>query len=286
MPRQSEYTHIRPILRSASVEGKLNQMKVNGNDIAPVRRHGALTARAAVVGVVCLAAEYALLHALAAHLAAAGAALRGPGGLHALAAVITAAAAVLLVLAWTWLSCGALLTAADVLRSGAATRRRLAVPLGWHRLVAALLGTGALCLPTAVRADAPGEGSGRNDPGRAAAVIDGLPLPDRPRGTGHRRPPRSGTLQVATGDSLWSLSSAHLGARAPDARVAATWPRWYSVNRAQIGPDPDLLIPGTTLRIPTSPPAREPDRDRRTARTQHLQHPTENRSAGNDGGQP
>jgi hypothetical protein len=260
-------------------------MEVNGRT-KPARHRLVTAARATGVVVVCLAAEYALLHAVVPHVTAAGAALRAPGGLHALAAVITAAAAVLLVLAWTWLSCGAVLTAADVLRRGDAARRRLAVPLGWHRFVAALLGTGVLCLPAAVRADAPGEESGGHDKGRAAAVIDGLPLPDRPRGAGHRRPARTGAVQVAAGDSLWSLSRDHLGAHAAEARIAATWPRWYAVNRAVIGPDPDLIIPGTTLSIPTSRSAGERDGDQRAARTHHLQHPTGNRSADNDGGQP
>jgi nucleoid-associated protein YgaU len=232
--------------------------------------------RVPAVVVLCLAVEHALVHVLASHLVRAGAALGDPRtvGLDALAEVITAAAAAFLVAAWTWLSCGAILTAADVLRHGAATKRRLAVPPAWHRLVVGLLGAGALCLPATARADSPGEGSGRSDPDRCTAVVDGLPLPDRPTGAGQQGPVKSATYRVVAGDSLWSLSRDHVGAGATDARVAATWPRWYAANRTVIGPDPDLLLPGTTLTVPGAP------------RTRDLQHLTENRSAGNDGGHP
>jgi hypothetical protein len=34
--------------------------------------------------------------------------------------------------------------------------------------------------------------------------------------------------------------------------VARTWPRWYAANRDAIGPDPDLLRPGTVLHPPAA----------------------------------
>ncbi len=55
---------------------------------------------------------------------------------------------------------------------------------------------------------------------------------------------------VHRGDSLWTITARHLGAGATDAEVAAQWPRWYSANRAVIGSDPDLLLPGQVLRAP------------------------------------
>ncbi|MGN6613068.1 MAG: LysM peptidoglycan-binding domain-containing protein [Angustibacter sp.] len=55
---------------------------------------------------------------------------------------------------------------------------------------------------------------------------------------------------VRRGDSLWTIVARALGPRASDAHVAAQWPRWYEANRATIGPDPDLLQPGTTLHAP------------------------------------
>ena len=59
---------------------------------------------------------------------------------------------------------------------------------------------------------------------------------------------------VQPGDTLWDLAAASLqqaGAPEPsDACIAQTWPRWWAANREVIGPDPDLILPGT----PLSPP--------------------------------
>lgn len=52
---------------------------------------------------------------------------------------------------------------------------------------------------------------------------------------------------VRTGDTLWDLAAAELGPRATTAQIAERWHRWYASNRAAIGPDPDLLLPGTRL---------------------------------------
>jgi hypothetical protein len=57
-------------------------------------------------------------------------------------------------------------------------------------------------------------------------------------------------IVVHRGDTLWAIVARALGPRASDARIAAQWPRWYAANRAAIGPDPDLLQPGTTLHAP------------------------------------
>lgn len=66
-------------------------------------------------------------------------------------------------------------------------------------------------------------------------------------------PPRSraGEVVVRPGDTLWGITARWLGARATEAGVAAQWPRWYATNRAVIGPDPNLIVPGERL----SPPA-------------------------------
>jgi nucleoid-associated protein YgaU len=57
---------------------------------------------------------------------------------------------------------------------------------------------------------------------------------------------------VRRGDTLWDLVRHHLGPDATDAEVAAEWPRWYEANRAVIGPDPGLLLPGQVLRAPAT----------------------------------
>jgi nucleoid-associated protein YgaU len=55
---------------------------------------------------------------------------------------------------------------------------------------------------------------------------------------------------VAPGDSLWRIAAAELGPDATPADVAAAWPRWYAANRAAIGDDPGLIVPGLVLRMP------------------------------------
>lgn len=55
---------------------------------------------------------------------------------------------------------------------------------------------------------------------------------------------------VRRGDTLWDLAAAHLPPAAGDAEIAGEWQRWYAANRAVIGADPDLILPGQVLRIP------------------------------------
>lgn len=52
---------------------------------------------------------------------------------------------------------------------------------------------------------------------------------------------------VRPGDSLWTIARQHLPADAGTARIAVAWPRWYAANRAVVGADPDLLLPGQRL---------------------------------------
>jgi nucleoid-associated protein YgaU len=63
---------------------------------------------------------------------------------------------------------------------------------------------------------------------------------------------------VRPGDSLWDLARSALAsssAAAPStAQVAVAWPAWWTANRAVIGDNPDLLLPGTVLRVPTAAP--------------------------------
>jgi nucleoid-associated protein YgaU len=64
---------------------------------------------------------------------------------------------------------------------------------------------------------------------------------------------------VRRGDTLWAIAAAHLPGDVDDAAIAAAWPRWYAANRAVVGPDPDLLLPGQRLHAPDplSPPSAE-----------------------------
>ena len=51
------------------------------------------------------------------------------------------------------------------------------------------------------------------------------------------------------GDSLWEVAARDL----PGASAAAVDRHWrliWQVNRVAVGPDPDVIHPGTTLRLP------------------------------------
>lgn len=56
---------------------------------------------------------------------------------------------------------------------------------------------------------------------------------------------------VRRGDTLWHLAARSLGPGAHAAEIAAEWPRWWQTNRLVIGADPDLLLPGTRLSVPS-----------------------------------
>ena len=70
-------------------------------------------------------------------------------------------------------------------------------------------------------------------------------------GDGTGRTAVEGRVVVHRGDSLWSIAAQHLGEQATDADVADAWPRWYAANRELIGEDPDHLLPGQVLVVPT-----------------------------------
>lgn len=57
---------------------------------------------------------------------------------------------------------------------------------------------------------------------------------------------------VVRGDTLWDIAARHMGPGAAVEAVAAEWPRWYAANRALIGPDPDLILPGQLLQPPAT----------------------------------
>lgn len=65
------------------------------------------------------------------------------------------------------------------------------------------------------------------------------------------RPSAAGEVVVKRGDTLWAIAADHLGPDATAPAIAAEWPRWYAANRAVIGDDPDLILPGTILHPPS-----------------------------------
>ncbi|MNY82690.1 hypothetical protein D3C86_2249430 [compost metagenome] len=57
---------------------------------------------------------------------------------------------------------------------------------------------------------------------------------------------------VAAGDSLWSIAARQLGPMASDVDIALHWPKWYAANRALIGDNPGVLLPGQILQAPAT----------------------------------
>jgi nucleoid-associated protein YgaU len=55
---------------------------------------------------------------------------------------------------------------------------------------------------------------------------------------------------VRSGDSLWTIAAGALGPEASDVEIALEWPRWFEANKAAIGANPDVLLPGQILRSP------------------------------------
>lgn len=59
-------------------------------------------------------------------------------------------------------------------------------------------------------------------------------------------------VTVLAGDTLWDIAARDLGPSASDVEVALHWPRWYQANKAQIGENPNILLPGQILTPPAA----------------------------------
>ncbi|HJR24913.1 MAG TPA: LysM peptidoglycan-binding domain-containing protein, partial [Acidimicrobiales bacterium] len=98
--------------------------------------------------------------------------------------------------------------------------------------------------------------------GLVEAHVAGLTLPDRVAvSSGLEAPSRHRhEVTVEPGDSLWHVAERLLGPAATDRAVAREWREIYALNRDRLGPDPDLIFPGTVLRLPepTAPDREDP----------------------------
>lgn len=88
-------------------------------------------------------------------------------------------------------------------------------------------------------------------PGTTPSTLEGLPLPDRAtaRTPAPAPSPAQGTLLVESGDTLWAIARDRLSPSASDAEITQAWHRIWTDNRNAIGPDPDLILPGTVLHL-------------------------------------
>ena len=160
------------------------------------------------------------------------------------ALTLLAACALLGSVAWTWLALTA--TVVEAWRGVAAVRRR-----PWHppdvvrRVVLAACG---VALASGVLAPAgASDGAAEHRHLHGAALLNGLPLPDRAVAPRPADPTPAPSVIVRPGDSLWAIAERDLPPGAPERAVVSRWHAIYAANRAVIGPDPDLLEPGQRL---------------------------------------
>jgi hypothetical protein len=180
-----------------------------------------------------------------------------------------------------WLCCGALLTALGAVPSRlgrvSAAASRLITPRLVRTAVEAACGVAVAASPVISAAPGYAAPAAASTAATGAVDIDWPVTAAAQRGTNldwpaaPAAPDRPATARAATrspathaagererrqhvvvrpGDTLWSIAAARLPADASNADVAAAWPRWYAANRAEIGPDPNLLLPGERLRPP------------------------------------
>ncbi|HJQ44090.1 MAG TPA: LysM domain-containing protein [Jatrophihabitantaceae bacterium] len=58
---------------------------------------------------------------------------------------------------------------------------------------------------------------------------------------------------VRSGDTLWAIARDHLARDAGPAEVSCAVARWHAANRAVLGADADLILPGQHLLPPSQP---------------------------------
>lgn len=160
--------------------------------------------------------------------------------------LVASACALALVGCWAWLALGTVVVAVHALASASS-------PSGWSLrwvprairvLVPVLVGAAVAAAPASASTETWPHPAGRVTSGGAGAVA-GLPLPDRvvTRAAAHR------TVLVRPGDSLWRITERLLPPSAPVAAVDRGWRRIARANARHV-PDPDLIRPGTRLRVP------------------------------------
>jgi hypothetical protein len=202
--------------------------------------HGAPLVRCLTVWLLTTTAQLVLLLGLGPELHAARG-LADPAqraGIPFDALLTTVAAVVLTACAlWFW--------AVTTLVVGQAMTGRLqsvrGCPDGVRRLVLAACGLALVATAAPAAADS---SAGRPPEPDDRHAVSGLPLPDRAAigpGVVHL---------VRSGDTLWGIAADSLPGSATNADIDRLWRDIWAANRTLIGPDPDLIHPGTTLHLP------------------------------------
>ena len=193
--------------------------------------------------------------------------------------VVTAGCGAALLGCWVWCLLAAMAVALDALRARSGRQPvagRIRCPRLVHAVVLAVLGLGYGATPTF--AETGGEVVGDHGP---TSGVSGLPLPDRPltspsptaahtpatnsRTNSATNPPTPATdpgagtpttggrparIRVIAGDSLWSVTAGLLPSSATAADIDRAWRVLARANARVVGADPDLIFPGTLLRVP------------------------------------
>jgi resuscitation-promoting factor RpfA len=168
-----------------------------------------------------------------------------------------------------WMALVLTVTALGSLRGGigrlAAQAAALLTPVAWRHAARLALGlavaTGPATVASATNAT-PAAATVASAMDSSGTDADALVLPavGRPGSSELTSPHRTvteatsakrvATVAVKPGDCLWTIAASSLGASVGNAEIAAEWPRWYAANRRVIGPDPNLILPGTVLTAP------------------------------------
>lgn len=221
---------------------------------------GEAVRRAAAIGLLCVAVAFALV-ATARLCAAPLETVRRRGSDWAglpLEVLLAAVAALALGSCVAWLAAVTFLTVLETLTGASWAALRRISPLVVRRFVLVSVGAtvGAATSLTPAAAGPPDADSSPRTGSGAVARLSGLPLPDRVTGgpatqaAGGKGRSADRRYVVRTGESLWSIADALAPATAGPGLVDAAWRALYRTNRDSLGSDPDLILPGTTLRLP------------------------------------
>lgn len=238
---------------------------------SPGRLLGPVALTISGLGLPALAAAWCTDPIAAAVSALAGG---GPVGSTSLDLLVNALAAVGLAVCAAWLALVLVATAFEAVTGLSCTAVRAVTPALLRRTAlvtcgVAVAGAGALGPAAATTPEAEDQSA------IVGPAITGLPLPDRATGApataraarGSARPPRAHL--VRPGESLWSIAESLTPPGSGTAEIAAACRRLYGANATVVGPDPDLILPGTTLLVPERRPAGEhagpPTRHRKDA---------------------
>lgn len=171
-----------------------------------------------------------------------------------------------------WLTLGILIGLLAELPGAAGWAARavsgILLPRAMRQAVALVLGVGMVTAGASAAAADPGPdrpaaaSAPAASPESAAAPETGgvgLDWPQESRPAPVPPPPTSpstaGPVVIQPGDCLWTLAADRLEPGSSAGQIAVAVAGWYGANRATIGPDPDLILPGQQLIPPPAPRA-------------------------------